>query len=206
MLAEQGVAPDETGRPRHARALLQAIEDVLAPHGEWNSVGRIAVGTGPGTFTGLRIGVSTARALSQARTIPVAGVSSLRALGEGAGDGALAVIDAKRKEVFAALWSDGGPEWEPWVGPPAELAARVRERDLPPLAVGDGALRFRAELEAAGAEVPPDDDRRHRVRAGHVCLLGALADEMALEEIKPTYLRRPDAEVWREQRRKDSTH
>lgn len=205
VIAERSVEADATGRPRHARELLGAIEALLDAGPGWDSVRRIAVGLGPGTFTGLRIGVSTARALAQAGSVPVVGVSSLRALAAGGRGEVLAVIDAKRAEVFAALYqADGEMAWDPWVGSPAALAERVRELSRPPLAIGDGAVRFREELEATGAEVPPGEDPRHRVQAGQVCALGAQADPMALEDIKPTYLRRPDAEVWREQRRRDS--
>jgi len=205
VLAEREIEPDETGRPRHARKLLREVESVLEETGGWDRVSRIAAGVGPGTFTGLRIGVSTARALAQARDLPVVGVSSLRALAEGARDGStavLAVLDAKRTEAFAALYeSTGEDRWEPWVGSPADLAGRIAELTESPLAVGDGAVRFRAELEASGARVPPDADLRHRLYARHVCRLAGDAAAEPLAEIKPIYLRRPDAELWRERDR-----
>ena len=205
-LSEREAGPDETGRPRHARELLVAIEGVLGETGGWDSVTRIGVGIGPGTFTGLRIGISTARALAQARDLPVVGVSSLSALAAGAGEtgwrAVLAVLDAKRKEAFAALYGPEGEElWEPWVGSPSDVVPRVEELSEMPLAVGDGAVRFREELEASGARVPPDADRRHRLGARHVCRLATQADAEPLIEIKPTYLRRPDAELWRERDR-----
>ncbi len=62
---ERVVHPDETGRPRHARELLAVVEGVVDEAGGWDSIGRIAVGLGPGTFTGLRIGIATARGLAQ---------------------------------------------------------------------------------------------------------------------------------------------
>jgi tRNA threonylcarbamoyladenosine biosynthesis protein TsaB len=204
VLAEREAGPDETGRPRHATELLPAVEAVLAASGGWSAVGRIAVGSGPGTFTGLRIGVATARALAQARELPLSGVSSLAALAAGAGDGGggdrrplLAVLDAKRGEVFAALYEPIGTElWPAWVGPPDELATRLSGLEAAPVAVGDGSVRFRERLEAAGAVVPADDDPAHRLRARHVCRLAdADRDDPDLE---PNYLRRPDAELWRE--------
>ncbi|MDQ3728992.1 MAG: tRNA (adenosine(37)-N6)-threonylcarbamoyltransferase complex dimerization subunit type 1 TsaB [Actinomycetota bacterium] len=203
VLAEREIGPDATtGRPRHARELLLAIEAVLAKGGGWESVGRIAVGLGPGTFTGLRIGISTARALAQSRDLPLVGVSSLRALAWGADGEALAVIDAKRTEAFAALYGADGKElWEPSVGTPETLAGRITERGVAVLAVGDGSVRFRSELESSGADVPPDGDLRHRVAARQVCRLAAVAPAGELAKIKPTYLRRPDAELWRERDR-----
>lgn len=204
VLAESEVEPDSTGRPRHARELLGTIEGVLSEASGWEGLGRIGVGIGPGTFTGLRIGISTARALAQSRGLPVTGVSSLRALAAGAAHAAndvLAVLDAKRTEAFAALYVGGEELWEPWVGSPQDLSARVSERSEAPLAVGDGAVRFREELEASGADVPADEDPLHRLRARHVCFLAADAEAKPLPEIKPTYLRRPDAELWRERDR-----
>jgi tRNA threonylcarbamoyladenosine biosynthesis protein TsaB len=203
VVGERSVEPDPTGRPRHARELLLAVEDVLAAAGGWTAVSRIAVGTGPGTFTGLRIGIATARGLSQSRGIALSGVSSLRALAAGcdAGLPVLAVLDAKRNEVFAALYDGSGELWEPSVSKPEDLARRVREEGRPLRAVGDGAVRFRGEMEASGAQVPPDGEGVHRVRARHVCLLAAGAEAEPFAEIKPAYLRRPDAELWRERDR-----
>ena len=123
------------------------------------------------------------------------------AAGSGAAGLVLAVLDARRSEVFAALYDGGDEVWEPSVGSPEDLAARVGGLAGPVLAVGDGAVRFRAEFEAFGVTVPPDEDGMHRVRARHVCLLAAGAEAGPPEDIKPTYLRRPDAELWRERDR-----
>ena len=203
LLCERTVEPDGTGRPRHAQELLLAVEDVLASAGGWDRVGRIAVGVGPGTFTGLRIGIATARGLAQARNVDLAGVSSLGALAAGCvREGpVLAVLDAKRNEAFAALYEGETEVWAPFVCPPGDLGERVRKELRGVIAVGDGAVRFRDELDASGAEIPPDEDGVHRLRARHVCLLAAKAEARPLAEIKPTYLRRPDAELWRERDR-----
>jgi tRNA threonylcarbamoyladenosine biosynthesis protein TsaB len=142
----------------------------------------IAVGTGPGSFTGVRIGLATARGIALALGVPVAGVSTLDALAAGA-PGALPVVDARRGEVFALLD-------EPVVLPPGELQP-------PPgtLCVGSGAVRYRAVLRAAGAEIPPDDDERHVPRARfHARLAG---DFGPAEAVEPMYLRAPDADKTR---------
>ena len=98
------------GPPGHARELLPAMAEVMerAEIG-FGELEAIAVGVGPGTFTGLRIGVATARGLASANALPLRPVSSLAALAAGI-DAALALplIDAKRGEVFAALYDGRG--------------------------------------------------------------------------------------------------
>jgi tRNA threonylcarbamoyladenosine biosynthesis protein TsaB len=191
-------APGE--RPGHSARLLVLVEEALAAAGaDWDAVERIAVGVGPGGFTGLRLGVATARALAQARGLPLAGVSSLEALAAGArdagaatdaGDTVLAVIDARRGEVFAAAWRGGERVLDPHAIAPAELAASVVPGTL---AVGDGAIRFRKELERAGAAVPPDGSPAHRVSALAICRLGARGAQTDRDALLPDYRREPDA-------------
>lgn len=203
-LLESWVDADQGGRPRHGRALIGEIEEAVAAAGGWEEIGLIGVGVGPGTFTGLRIGGSTARALAQARRLPVVPVSSLAALAEPVehrGRPLLSLIDAKRGELFAALWgADQSPLWGPDVLSPEGLVDRLERVDSP-LAIGDGSLRFRDDLERAGTEVPADLDHVHRVSAAAVCRLAEAGDPLPLGEIEPNYLRRPDAELWREQQR-----
>jgi tRNA threonylcarbamoyladenosine biosynthesis protein TsaB len=209
VVSEARVEPGPDGRPRHSQVLLPEIERGVDAAGGWERIDRIAVGIGPGSFTGLRIGIATARGLAQARGVPVVPVGTLHALARGisaaaeAGAPALAVIDARRGEAFAALLEDGAEVWPPFVAPPDELVERLRELDRPPLAAGDGALRFAAELEAAGATVAPPEDPIHRVAARHVCAVGEAAIEASLDQIQPLYLRPPDAKRWLERDRSD---
>jgi tRNA threonylcarbamoyladenosine biosynthesis protein TsaB len=187
-------APGE--RPAHGSRLLEAAEEALAAaEVGWDEVERLAVGVGPGSFTGLRIGIATARALAQARGLPVVGVSSLEALARGAGEAeiVLAVLDARRGEVFATLKQVPGTYLRVGALTPEALAERVRALPSPPLAVGDGAVRFRSALEAAGARVPPDEDGAHRLRAEHVCRLGAEGSPTDRDALLADYLREPDA-------------
>jgi tRNA threonylcarbamoyladenosine biosynthesis protein TsaB len=209
VVCEASVGPGPDGRPRHSQVLLPEIERCVETAGGWGRIERIAVGIGPGSFTGLRIGIATARALAQARGLGLAPVGSLTALArgisvhaDGTGKLALAVLDARRGEAFAGLFDPSGTElWPPFVARPDELAERVQELDPPPLAAGDGALRFAAELEAAGATVAPPEDPVHRVAARHVCAVGETAIEAPPDRIQPLYLRPPDAKRWLERDR-----
>ena len=98
--------PRPGAHPGHTTRLLALAAELLGQAGiGWDGVERIAVGRGPGTFTGLRVGLATARGLAQSLSAELVGVSSLQALAEGAGsDATLAVIDARRGEVFAAAY------------------------------------------------------------------------------------------------------
>ena len=195
--------PGEGERPGHAGRLLALVEAALDGAGAgWDDVERIAVGVGPGGFTGLRHGIATARALAQGRGLPVAGVSSLEALARGAepdaggvgGRPVLAVIDARRGEVFAAAWQGAERLLEPVAIDPGELAASLAAGRLArPLAAGDGAIRFREQLERAGALVPDDRSPAHRVSALEVCRLGAAGDGTDRDRLVPDYRREPDA-------------
>jgi tRNA threonylcarbamoyladenosine biosynthesis protein TsaB len=199
-----GLSPD--GSPGHTTRLLEEVERAVAAAGGWERVEGVAVGVGPGSFTGLRVGVASARALGAGLGLALTGICTLDALAHGLAEAAgerprLAVLDARRGEVFAALHPPSGKRlWGPWVGSPAELVRRLSELSEAPLAAGSGAVRFRDELEGCGAEVPKDGDAVHRVSARHLCALAA-AGEAWLgrgEPPAPIYLRPPDAERWRE--------
>lgn len=180
----------------HTRELMPAIAAQLEHAGlGYGDLDGVAVGVGPGTFTGLRIGIATARALSQAQDLEVWAVSSLAALAAGMHAPArLALIDARRGQVFAALHDGSGVAWPPFVDTPEGLLERlaVWEGDTP-LAAGDGSLRFRSELEGAGVEVAADDSDTHLVRALHICRLAADTPPSGAEALVPDYLREPDA-------------
>jgi tRNA threonylcarbamoyladenosine biosynthesis protein TsaB len=232
--------------PGHATRLLAMVAELLADAGVgYGMLDRIAVGLGPGTFTGLRVGVATARGLAQSLSLELVGVSSLRALAEAAAAGTsagcdgpgelgqewewerraaapgplagvLAVIDARRGEVFAAAYTAADHRSAEElvsaraVAPEdlgAIVAGVVAQQDGQAhqeggeggprwVAVGDGAVRFRGHLEAAGVAVPADHSRLHLVGAGAICDLGARAKAAsACEEVVPNYRRRPDAEI-----------
>jgi tRNA threonylcarbamoyladenosine biosynthesis protein TsaB len=215
--------PARGERPRHTTRLMPMIAELLELGGvDWEEVDRLAVGVGPGTFTGLRVGVASARALAQARGIPLVGVPTLQSLavnalacGDRAGtDAVLAVLDARRGETFVAAWrvsdlrgtspgrsQSGRPAGAPQAlvgatvaGPDAlsEIARRVGPSTL---AIGEGAVEFREVLEPSGVSVPEDDSELHRVTAINHCRLARQIPDGDLAEVRPAYLRRPDAEI-----------
>ena len=206
--------PREGEHPGHATRLLAFADELLASAAVgWAGVDRIAVGTGPGRFTGLRVGVATARGLAQSLGTELVGVSSLRALAH-AGAVAhpdrplLAVIDARRGEVFAAAYAPGGdadvheldfgtPLRPADFGDAVSRAHGLGGRGPGCVAIGDGAVRYRAELKAAGAIVPDDGEHVHLIEGGAICALGATAEASALAEVVPDYRREADATVAR---------
>jgi tRNA threonylcarbamoyladenosine biosynthesis protein TsaB len=164
-----------------AVSLLEDVDALLRRGGVRDSqLEGLVVGLGPGSFTGLRMGLITARALAFALDLPVAGVSTLDALAAGA-PGALPVIDGKRKEVFTLV---GGA---PAVVRPEELQVGAEA-----VCVGDGAVRYRELLERRGAVVPPDASELHVPRARFHAALAR--DFGPAEAVDPLYLRVPDAE------------
>lgn len=205
VLYEALVGLSAKGGPQHTTALLAEIERAAAAAGGWESVDRLAVGVGPGSFTGLRVGIATAKALGLSRGLPLSGVGTLDALGRGLGEvggerPCLAVLDARRGEVAAAAYSATGEQvWGPWLGAPEQLAAESPALPEPALCGGSGAVRFRQQLTSRAVEIPDDADPVHHVAARHICALAAAKPgEGESASVAPIYLRPPDAERWRE--------
>ena len=177
-LVADGVTLGE--RRTRTQSLLADVDVLLVAAGlAPPDLDAIVVGTGPGSFTGTRIGLAVARGLALSLDLPVAGVSTLDALAAAA-PRAFPVVDARRGEVFVR-----GP-----------LAVRPGELDMPPgsVCIGDGARRYRDVLVERGAEVPPDGSDLHVPRASlHASLAGAYG---AADEVLPVYVRAPDAHAW----------
>ena len=178
-----------------SETLLPAIHAALELAGEdLGSVNRVLVGVGPGTFTGIRIVAATARALSAGTGVPLAKNSTLGALAAPAlscSEDVLAVLDARRGQVFARRFSGEGPTTDIFCVRPEELVVEGR-----PTLVGDGAVRYRDALSGLG-RIPSDDSPLHTLTAvGHV--ISADLTPVDPEEIIPIYVREPDAEVRRD--------
>ncbi len=169
---------ERTTRPY--RVLADADELLDQVGGSPAGITALVVGTGPGSFTGTRLGLALARGFALARGVSVAGVSTLDALASGT-PGALPVIDAGRREVFTKVKGE---------------ARAVRPDELQVDGVtclGDGARRYRATLEERGALVPPDSSPAH---VPHARLHAALAVDFGPAElVQPIYVRAPDAKV-----------
>ncbi len=213
--------PDQ--RPRHTTRLLPMVAELFeVAEVDWDAIDLLAVGVGPGTFTGLRVGVATARALGQARGIPLVGVCTLQSLAVNAlacadcagTEVVLPVLDARRGEAFAAAWrvSDlatalGGDSEHarpadpvdalvaPTTAGPFALGELVSQMAPSALAIGEGAVEFREVLECSGVSVPEDDSKLHRVTAINHCRLARRIPSAGLAAVLPSYLRRPDAEI-----------
>jgi tRNA threonylcarbamoyladenosine biosynthesis protein TsaB len=192
--------PQPGERPGHTTRLLPLAAGLLDDAGlRFADVELVAVGLGPGTFTGMRIGIATARGLAQSAGAQLAGVGSLRALAHNVdAPDVLAVFDARRGEAFVAGYHEGSE-----VLAPAALAPEALERLVPPpgggtwLAAGDGAVRFRPALERAGITVLPDIARAHRITAAATCRLAVEDGAATRDEVTPIYVRAPDATVAR---------
>ena len=179
-----------------SEALLPAVDAALDLAGEdLGSVERVLAGVGPGTFTGIRIAAATARSLALGTGAALSKNSTLAALAapplSGGHPDVLAVLDARRGQVFAQRFSQTSPTTGISCARPEELSVEGN-----PLIVGDGATRYREKLSSLGL-IPPDDSPLHRVTAaGHV--LSADLVPVAHEELVPIYVREPDAEVRRD--------
>jgi len=173
---------------------------------ELGQVGGFAVGVGPGLFTGLRVGVETAKTLAQVTGAPLLAIASIDALAYAVRYTArtiVAVIDGRRQEVFSAIYTavPGGVLRlaEPVVQRPEALVAEVEARPGEVLAVGDGAILYREMLRSVGVRV---EFASPGVAHPDAASLVELAVPRFLREehdqvfdVVPMYLRKSDAEI-----------
>ena len=189
---------------RHAEILTPAIEFVCRQADiDIDEIGCVAVDVGPGLFTGMRVGLATAKALALALRVPVIGISSLDLLAfpcRHTDRVVVPVIDARKAEVFWAMYRQvpGGVQQvsAPTVGPVADLVADLLARSQDVLCVGDGAQRYRDEImEGYRCEIsaPVHPSAAALVQLAHA---KALREEWVRpDELEPVYLRAPDAQI-----------
>ena len=202
LVCELADRPTSQERPRHAEQLLSLCEQALAEAAVGcDEIDRIGVGIGPGTFTGLRIGAATGQGLAQANGIELVAVSTLRALALPARIAepelqVAAVGDARRGEAFSAAWApDGKQVVADQACPPQQLVAALAADGAPSIAVGDGALIFRKELESGGIAVPADSSSLHQLAGAALCQLATTSNPANAGALVPHYVREPDAEI-----------
>jgi tRNA threonylcarbamoyladenosine biosynthesis protein TsaB len=192
---------------RHAETLTPAIQFILAQADvELSEISVIAVDVGPGLFTGMRVGLSAAKALAQALRIPMIGMSSLDLLAfplRHTDRTIAAVVDARKGELFYACYRPvpGGVQrvLEPRCGRVDDLVADLLARGEDVVLVGDGALRHRAEIEADVVRCSFGEQFLSHPSAAPLVQLAharALREEWVNPwEIQPLYLRLPDAQI-----------
>lgn len=198
-VASRRLGPAPGSHPAHSTQLLAAAGELLDEAGaSWSSVERIGVGTGPGTFTGLRIAAATAEGLRRAGGAELVGVGSLEALGLPArrhwpSRPVGAVIDARRGELFAAGWEPGGNAlFGPQVVTPGAVAALFGPDPSAWVVVGEVPEDFERELLAAGIERPGEGAPLNLIAGPALCELAREGEPVA-GPLLPDYLREPDA-------------
>lgn len=189
---------------RHAESIVPCVQFVCErAELELAEVGAIAVDVGPGLFTGMRVGIATAKSLSMALGIPMVPMTSLEvlAVGESTTDDIIVpVVDARKSEVFWAMYrrSDRGVELlhQPTVGSVDDLISDLMARDQPAVCIGDGAQRYREDITAGFTCVIGD------VRHPSAAVLAVEGVRRAVREetvderlVEPVYLRQPDAQI-----------
>jgi len=194
------LAEHHEARPRgHAEVLVPLIAEVMERAGtSFDDLDRIAVTTGPGTFTGVRIGIATARGLALASGLPLVGITTLEAIAAGAaelstGQRSIAtVIDARRGEVYIQCF---GPDMDP-LSTPAALPYETAAAELAataPLLVGTG-VHLITPFLAPGADVAREESAADQPRAVIIARRAAV-HEPSDEPPVPVYLRAPDAKL-----------
>lgn len=203
VLLSHAFPPDDGGRPTHSRSLLAGIDEAAEALGGWGEVDRIAVGLGPGTFTGLRIAIATALGLGLSSGVPVVGVSSLEAMAESLGEFSgvrFPLLDARRGEVFVAAYAGDGSEMLPPAALSPEAAAdAILGTDGPVKVGGPGAIRFQALFVEAGISLEDPRSASGRLSGDSICRLGVRSPApVAGQTPQPIYIREPDAKLWLE--------
>lgn len=206
-LVEKSVVPHR----RQAEAILPELSALLAEAGmAARGLQGVAVGLGPGSFTGLRVGAAVAQGLGQSLNLPVAGVSSFLAVAAAGGaETTLVVADARQEMLYAGLYARRGGTWEA-LWPESLLSAAETAARLPRAGVtlsGPGAEMFAGALAQAGAVLASAPDAQRFPDAAVIARLAEpalLAGGERPEAVVPHYLRRTQAEEVRSRREREA--
>ena len=208
------VASYELGRGKSQdQVLVPAVQWLLRDGGlEWSQLGGIAIGLGPGLFTGLRVGVATAKTFAHALGVSIAGLSSLDVLAYGVRytrRSICACIDARRNEVFWAFYHPvpGGVQraTEFRCAPASHCVNEIEARGEPVLVVGNGPFIYFREFENLGADLEiagVSDSTPTAVPLAELAVSRLVREDSdRLSDVRPLYIRKSDAELTWEQRR-----
>lgn len=173
----------------HQERLAPMVREMMAPFG-FEGLDRIASTVGPGSFTGLRVGLAFAKGLSSALSVPLVGVGSLPALAAGRGGFVCAAVDARRSQIYCQAFRDGAPLMAPDALAVETASARLAELagDGPVTLVGSGAPLLAGLIPGAMVETPGGPD------PAWVARLAAAVRE-PIPVARPLYLRTPDAKL-----------
>ncbi|WGM37378.1 tRNA (adenosine(37)-N6)-threonylcarbamoyltransferase complex dimerization subunit type 1 TsaB [Caulobacter sp. NIBR1757] len=173
----------------HQERLAPMVAEMMAPFG-FAGLDRIASTVGPGSFTGLRVGLAFAKGLSSALSLPLVGVGSLPALAAGRGGFVCAAVDARRGQIYLQAFRDGAPLMAPDALAAETASARLAELagDGPVTLVGSGAPLLAGLIPGARVETPGGPD------PAWVARLAAAVRE-PIPVVRPLYLRTPDAKL-----------
>lgn len=208
---DQVVASASLGKPRrHGEFVTPAIKFCLDQSGmSVSDITGVAVGLGPGLFTGLRVGIATAQTFATARSLPTVGMSGLDVLAfraRHADRPICAAIDARRGQLFWAFYRPvpGGVQrdGELTLGRVDELAAEIQAHGADVLVVGDGALAYRQNLDDCDVQLAGADSAwPDAVDLAQIALPRFEREEtIRPDQLQPIYLRHPDAQIGWEQR------
>lgn len=199
-------------RLTHSEQLIPHMDEMIKEAGvSKKDITAVAVSIGPGSFTGLRIGLATAKMLSYIWKVPLAGVDTLEALAwnmAGAQAFILPLLDAQRGNVYAALYGAFDEMWQEEkeeAAPIDQVIEAALTHGGPVIAVGECADKYKDKLVSAGIKLAPSHSRL--ARAGSVAMAGLKKIREGKTDsplsILPNYIRRSEAEVlWEKQHRK----
>lgn len=206
LVSDNGVVMEQSlaGQKEHSRWLMRAVADIFtATATDFKSVDAIAVSSGPGSFTGLRIGMTVAKSLAQVWNVPVYPVPTLQALAHNV-SGVFAgcvcpVIDAMRDEVYASVF-DGDENITGYMNCAWSDFARLLPNNRPLMFLGEGLENFKDRILALGLDISfaPANLMMPRASSVGLCALDMLNSKSAAPElysIAPLYIRRSEAEV-----------